>query len=108
MEELFEKGLGFSLQRFAPGELLKKSAGAKKIYTREQELADQVWSYFGKRLPFARIMKMIKDKGYQEVYETWNEVKQSDAKDHLSLFIWKIKELKIKWDTNSNAIAGKK
>lgn len=77
----------------------EKSARVK-IFSREQELADQIWNYFGKKLPFPRIMKMISGNGYQAVYEIWNEVKNSDAKNHLSLFIWKIKNIKIQWNTN--------
>lgn len=69
---------------------LKKSAAEKKrCFTKEQVLADEIWNYFGKKLPFARIMKIIKTNGHQKVYESWNEVRQSDFQNPLSLFIWK-------------------
>lgn len=67
----------------------------KKIYTKEQELADQIHSYFDKKLGFPMIMNFIKTKGYQFVYEVWNEVKQSNPKNRLSLFMYKIGEEKI-------------
>lgn len=65
--------------------------------TKEQLLADDIWNYFYKKLPFPRIMRMIKEKGDQAIYEVWNEVKQSDCKDPLALFIWKTKKNKTIW-----------
>ncbi len=70
---------------------LKKS---KKI-TREQELADQIYFYFGKQLKFGLIINKIKTKGYQFIYEAWNEIKQSNPKNKLALFMWKIGQTKI-------------
>ena len=72
---------------------IKKS----KVFTREQLLAEDVWLFFSKRLPFPRLMKMIKDKGHQAVYESFNDVRKSNAKDKLALFIFKVKEYKILW-----------
>jgi hypothetical protein len=66
-----------------------------KVFTAEQALADEIYSYFGKKLPFARIMYLIKTKGRQAVYEIWNEVRKSSANDHLSLFLWRVKNEKI-------------
>ena len=42
---------------------------------------------------------MIKLKGFQAVYETFSEVEKSKAKDCLALFVWKIKNIKIVWDS---------
>ena len=74
---------------------IKKSAKIKnRLFTREQELSDQIWNHFGKRLPFARIMRIIKINEYQKTYEAFNEVKQSDCKNPLALFIWKTSQKK--------------
>lgn len=78
-------------------ENLKKRKG--KVFTKEQVLAEQVWLYFGKRFPFSRIMKMIKEKGHQFVFEVFSEIKNSEAKNHLSLFIWKIYQTKVDWQS---------
>jgi len=74
---------------------LKKFESKKKKITREQELADRIYTYFGKKLSFGLIMKKILTKGYQYTYECWNEVKQSNPKNRLSLFMWKIEQTKI-------------
>ncbi len=66
-----------------------------KIHTKEQSLCNDIWEYFGKKLPFSRIMRIIKEKGTQATYEIWNNIKQSNPKDRLSLFIWKVKQEKI-------------
>ena len=79
------------------GAYLEKFKKPRKVYTQEQALAEQVWLYFGKKLPFPRIMRIIKLKGQQAIYECFNEVKNSDAKDRLALFIYKAKEHKIIW-----------
>lgn len=58
-----------------------------RIYTEEQALADEIYSHFNKELPFPRIMRIIKRKGKQKVYETFNEVRQGTAKSPIALFI---------------------
>ena len=60
-----------------------------------QILADEIWRYFGKRLPFPRIMRIISEKGAIWTRETFNEIRKGDAKDHLALFIWKVRECQI-------------
>lgn len=65
-----------------------------KVHTKEQALADEIYFHFAKRLPFARLMGMIKRRGHQFVYEKFNAVKQADCKDALSLFIWKVEKEK--------------
>jgi hypothetical protein len=65
--------------------------------TRDQELANQIWEYFGrsKDLPFGAICGIIKMKKYQPVYEAFNEVRQSkDVKSPVKLFLWKISRIK--------------
>ncbi|MBN2197837.1 hypothetical protein JW698_01405 [Candidatus Wolfebacteria bacterium] len=66
-----------------------------KVFTKEQDLADEIFFYFNKEIEFATIMSFIKRKGYQAVYNIWNEVKHSKAKNEIALFFWKIKNEKI-------------
>ena len=63
--------------------------------TAEQALAEEVWLYFGKRLPFARVMRHIQLLGKIYIRETLEEIKKSDAKDHLALFIHRCKTDKV-------------
>lgn len=67
---------------------------AARVFTPEQALAEEIWNYFYKKLPFPRIMRIIKIWGQQKTYEIFNEVRQSDAQNRLSLFIWKTKTKK--------------
>ncbi len=68
-----------------------------KIFTREQELANQIYFYFNKKLKFSMIMKFIKTKGCQAIFEAWQEVKNSDPINRESLFLWKIAQNKIQY-----------
>lgn len=68
-----------------------------RIFTKEQALADEIYSYFNKKLRFGMIMKFIKTKGYQFSYEMWNEIKQSNPINRESLFMWKIGNTKIQY-----------
>lgn len=69
-----------------------------KKSNKELVLADEIYRYFDKKLPFPRIMRMIKEKGWQAIYEVFNELRKTDARNKLSLFIWIVKNIKIKWD----------
>ena len=60
-------------------------------------LADELYSYFNKQIAFSRLMRIIKTTGKQCVRELFEEVKKSEAENRLSLFLWKIKNTKIKW-----------
>ncbi len=71
-----------------------------RIFTKEQALADEIFTYFGKQLKFGQIMKFIKMKGHKAIYELWNEVRQSNPKNRLSLFIYKVKENKVIFNDN--------
>ncbi len=68
-----------------------------RIFTREQELADQIYFYFNKKLKFSMIMKFIKTKGFQAIYEIWNEIKHSNPINRKSLFLWKVAQNKIQY-----------
>lgn len=76
----------------------KRAPEHKKIFSKEQALADEIWKFFNKELAFPRIMKIIKDKGYQATYIIYNEVKKTAAKNRVALFLWKIKNEEIKWE----------
>lgn len=65
--------------------------------TKEQFLADQIWTHLGKHVAFPRIMRIIKEKGYQAVYEIFNEVRSSNPRNRASLFLWKAKNERIVW-----------
>ena len=77
--------------------LQKRAEANKANLNREQTLAEEVWLYFKKDIAFPRIMKAIKQYGYQWVYECYNEVKKSKVKEPIGLFLWKIKQANITW-----------
>lgn len=77
---------------------LEKFNKKKKKITKEQELADQIYSYFGKQLKFGLIMNFIKQKGFQFMYEVYNEIKHSNPKNREALFMWKIGKTKINFN----------
>lgn len=63
------------------------------IHTRSQSLGDEIFQFFNKKLPFPRIMRIIKTAGEQEVYQVFNEIRQSKSvKNPLALFIWRFKK----------------
>ncbi|MFH1347000.1 MAG: hypothetical protein ABIH10_01995 [Spirochaetota bacterium] len=66
-----------------------------RVYTKEQELADTIFFYFKKEIKFPTIMSFIKRKGYQAIYEIWNDVKHSKPKNEVALFLWKVKNEKV-------------
>jgi hypothetical protein len=60
-------------------------------------IADQIYQGLGKGLPFPRIMAIIKSHGRQFAYETWNEIRQQNVRNPVALFLWKVKNNKIKF-----------
>ena len=70
---------------------LLKRAKESRIFTKDQGLCEEVWEYFLKRLPFSRIMRIIKTAGRERARQIFSEVKQSGCRDPLALFIWKTK-----------------
>lgn len=66
-----------------------------KPVTKNQSLATEIYLHFDKRLPFPRILGMIRQKGYSGVREAWQESVKSEAKDKLALFIWKVAQQKF-------------
>lgn len=64
-----------------------------RLYTSEQALADEIYSYFNKDIRFPILMRIIKKLGQQKVRELFSEVKQSkEAKNPAALFLWKCKK----------------
>ena len=68
-----------------------------RIYTKEQSLADEIFTYFSKKLKFSMIMRFIKQKGYRAIFEAWQEVKNSEPINRESLFLWKVAQNKIQY-----------
>lgn len=66
-----------------------------RVYTKDQELADTIYFYFKKQIGFPTLMSFIKNKGYQAIYQIWNEVKHSKPKNEVALFLWKVKNERI-------------
>ncbi len=66
-----------------------------KSLNKNQMLADEIFNYFHKQIPFWRLMKWMKDLGPIFVYESFVETKKSDCKSEIALFIWKCKTCKI-------------
>ena len=64
--------------------------------TKEQSLAEEVWTFFGKQLSFPRIMREIKGVGYQYVYETFQHIKKNPVDSPSALFIWRMREARRK------------
>ena len=59
-------------------------------------IADQIYQGLNHKLPFARIMYIIKTHGSQFAYQTWNEIRQqSQVKNPVALFLWKVGKNKI-------------
>ena len=76
-------------------EQIKITLKKPRVYTKEQELADTIFFYFKKKIKFAAIMSFIKRKGYQAIYQIWNEVKHSKVKNTVALFLWKVKNERV-------------
>lgn len=68
-----------------------------KVFSREMDLADQIYEYFKKELEFPLLMKLIKTKGYQFIYECFNETRQSNFPHKLELFLSTVGKTKIRW-----------
>ena len=68
-----------------------------KIFSKEMDLADQIYECFEKKLDFPLIMKLIKTKGYQFIYECFSESRQSDFPHKMELFLSLVGKTKIEW-----------
>lgn len=79
------------------GGYTQKFEGKKKNVTKEQELADQIYTHFHRAIAFPRLMKIISLTGYQSTYERFNTVRQGNARNKLALFLWLSKNEKPIW-----------
>ena len=72
----------------------------KRIYSKKAYTCDQIWRYFSKQIAFPRLMKLANQVGDKALFELWSEVKQSNADNHLALFLWKCQQeqQKITWN----------
>ncbi|KKU91440.1 MAG: hypothetical protein UY23_C0001G0046 [Candidatus Jorgensenbacteria bacterium GW2011_GWA1_48_11] len=85
----------------SPGEdyldVLKARRKEKRPPNREQALAEEIWLFFGKEITFPAILKIIRAKGQQAVYEIWNEVKKAEFPNKPALFLSLVKKEKVFW-----------
>lgn len=81
------------------GEFLENRRAKKKWTpaTKEQWLASVIYEHFRRRLPFGRIMRDIKRKGFQFVYECFERSKGA-KKSQLALFVYLVKRGVIEWE----------
>lgn len=72
---------------------LKNYAKKFKVGNPNQDhaTADIVYQGFSKQIRFPLIMVFIKNHGRQFVYETYNSIRQSKAKNPVALFLWYMK-----------------
>lgn len=70
-----------------------KFAPKPSAYSAEQDLANQIYVWSKKRLNYPMLRSYLKKRGFQAIYDMWNEVKQSeDARDPVALFMWKLRK----------------
>lgn len=70
----------------------------KRVFTKEQELCSLIYEESGKRLSFPLLMRFCKTHGTIAVREIWEEVKKSNPKDGVSLFMFLIGKNKIVYE----------
>lgn len=76
---------------------LEKFKKPSRLNSSKQLLAAEVWEWLfrPKSLPYAAILKIINQKGEQFVRETWSEGRQSELKDRMKWFLWKVGRVKV-------------
>lgn len=69
----------------------------KKNLNAEQQLAEEIWLWFGKsqEVKFGMLMGMIKQKGKQWIRQCWREVVIDRDKDPVKAFKWKVAQAKV-------------
>ena len=68
----------------------------KKV-SKEKSLADEIFEGFGRRINYVVIMKLIKEKGWQFVQETFTQTKGVEAENQAGLFLSVVGKQKILW-----------
>jgi len=69
--------------------------------TKDQGLATQIYESFHRKVPFPRIMGIIKRCGWQATFEAWKASSQPGVKNPPALFLWKAGKMAnaVKFDT---------
>ena len=73
-----------------------KKFSIKKV-SKEKSLADEVFEGFGRRINYGVIMKLIKEKGWQFVQETFTQTKGAEVENRAGLFLSIVGRQKIVW-----------
>lgn len=81
------------------GAYKNKFIAATRKQSKEQILADEIWTHFSKKIKFSMLMRLIKLQGVQAIRELFTESVKSNHPDHLALFLWKVKNNKVIWKT---------
>ena len=68
----------------------------KKV-SKEKSLADEIFEGFGRRINYGVIMKLIKEKGWQFVQETFTQTKRAEAENQAGLFLSIVGQQRILW-----------
>lgn len=68
----------------------------KKNLNERQQLAEEIYLWSGKQLPFGMLMAMINRTGMQWVRQCWREVVVDGAKNPLATFKWKVAQVKMR------------
>lgn len=83
-------------------EILKARIKKRTPLHREQALAEEIWLFLLKEVPFPAILQMIREKGYQAVYEIFNDVRKADFPNKPALFLSLVKKEKVLWFGKGN------
>ena len=79
-----------------------KTRRKKPLFTKEHLLAEEIWLFLLKEIPFPALLKIIKQKGHKAIYEIFNEVKKSNFPNKPALFLSLVKKEKVVWLKKKN------
>lgn len=79
-----------------PRDNLRKSTIKKNLHSQNHLLADDISKYLNEPKKFAMYLGIICRVGFETANRIFSEIKQSKAKDKTKLFMWKVKNLKLK------------
>src|ERR1700754_2242135 len=88
----------YEKKQFKPLELpsvarFKVKKVSNQDHAKKVALADEIRELWGITIP--RMMRTIKLKGYQFIWECYTECKKSTARNPAALFQWKIKQVPV-------------
>jgi hypothetical protein len=81
------------LGKIAPLSRFKVKPASNINHERNKALAQEIRELWA--IPIPRMMRTIKLKGYQFIWECYNECKKSNARNPAALFQWKLKQVKV-------------